>query len=207
MSYAYTKTEADSLARISIQQLNTPSSLYGVWFSYAGGTDAEISLVGDIRNDPEARRKYVAFLFDEGKNSFMEEAEKYFRYRYTKRDEDGNKIKIDRKTFLTSTPCNFGGVRYWFECPCCLRRTGVLYFFGGTFACRICHHLTYECRNLSGRSKDSGRIISLDELQRTEKQVKRKYYNGKMTRKYKIFLKKESRFAKVFWEVAAILNN
>jgi len=53
---------------------------------------------------------------------------------------------------VTTTPCFYGGVRYWFLCPAvtdgllCENRVGVLYLPpGGTiFGCRQCHDLTYE---------------------------------------------------------------
>ena len=35
---------------------------------------------------------------------------------------------------ITSTPCHFGGRRYWFVCPICRRRCAILY----PFICRIC---------------------------------------------------------------------
>jgi len=45
---------------------------------------------------------------------------------------------------LDSTPCFFGGRRFWFICPDCTRRVGVLYFANEKhFACRLCHKLTY----------------------------------------------------------------
>ena len=40
------------------------------------------------------------------------------------------------------TPCNYGGRRAWWLCPCCERRVAVLYS-GKIFACRQCHQLNY----------------------------------------------------------------
>jgi len=52
---------------------------------------------------------------------------------------------------IVSTPCNFGGRRWWFICPVvdnayvCNRRVSTLYFGkGNSFGCRHCLHLTYE---------------------------------------------------------------
>ncbi len=53
---------------------------------------------------------------------------------------------------LTKTPCNYGGVRWWFECPvvkdgvyCGNRVSKLLLPPGGKyFGCRECHELTYE---------------------------------------------------------------
>jgi hypothetical protein len=55
---------------------------------------------------------------------------------------------------LDSTPCNYGGVRWWFICPLvldgrkCERRCRILYLPPGAiyFGCRECYQLTYECR-------------------------------------------------------------
>lgn len=41
------------------------------------------------------------------------------------------------------TPCNYGGRRAWWRCPCCGRRVALLYN-GKMFACRHCQRLTYE---------------------------------------------------------------
>jgi hypothetical protein len=58
---------------------------------------------------------------------------------------------------ITTTPCNYGGVRLWFFCPgwknniSCRRRCRKLYLSGGqVFACRVCHELTYESTRKSG---------------------------------------------------------
>ena len=56
---------------------------------------------------------------------------------------------------LTTTPPNYGGVRWWFQCPVkdlsgrrCGRRVGKLYLPPGEayFGCRGCHGLTYQSR-------------------------------------------------------------
>jgi len=48
--------------------------------------------------------------------------------------------------YLDTTPCNYGGKRWWFICPECHRRCRILYKPSDEiyFACRICHNLTYE---------------------------------------------------------------
>lgn len=46
------------------------------------------------------------------------EGEKYVRFYYTVTDRSsGQKTDYDYKVNLTTTPCNFGGVRYWFILP------------------------------------------------------------------------------------------
>jgi len=62
------------------------------------------------------------------------------------------KTPLDYSIQLTTTPCNFGGKRYWFICPLvvngmsCRRRVGKLYLppNGKYFGCRLCYNLTYR---------------------------------------------------------------
>ncbi|MEW6380820.1 MAG: hypothetical protein AB1611_14600 [bacterium] len=58
----------------------------------------------------------------------------------------GQKEEITERIDIGSTPCHFGGVRYWFVCPSCRRRAGKLYLAPGTrhFRCRNCANLTYR---------------------------------------------------------------
>jgi hypothetical protein len=50
------------------------------------------------------------------------------------------------------TPCNYGGRRAWWKCPCCGRRVALLYS-GKMFACRHCHRLDYESTRSSDESQ------------------------------------------------------
>jgi hypothetical protein len=59
--------------------------------------------------------------------------------------------RVDGKDFrqacrMHSTPCRFGGRRWWFDCPGCRRRVARLYVPPGRpwFRCRRCHGLTYR---------------------------------------------------------------
>lgn len=67
---------------------------------------------------------------------------------------------VDSVIPLVTTPCNFGGVRYWFICPLtvngreCNRRVAKLYLppSGIYFGCRHCYNLTYRsCRERDSR--------------------------------------------------------
>ena len=75
--------------------------------------------------------------------------EPYARFVYSIVDGEGNSTPYDYKINLVATPCNFGGVRYWFVCPECLRNVGGLYLAPGEryFKCRKCNNLTYHSRN------------------------------------------------------------
>lgn len=91
------------------------------------------------------------------------EREEYLRFLYTQTDNStGEKTELDYKVRLASTPCNFGGRRWWFICPLvvhgypCSRRVGALYLGGGQyFGCRHCYDLTYQS------SQDSHKFDSL----------------------------------------------
>ena len=45
---------------------------------------------------------------------------------------------------LSFTPCHFGGMRPWFDCPGCGRRVAVLYRSSSEWFCRNCLGLTYR---------------------------------------------------------------
>ena len=59
---------------------------------------------------------------------------------------------VEQKIRLSTSGCNYGGVRYYFECPVvkdgvyCGNRASKLYLPQGQlyFGCRSCHDLTYE---------------------------------------------------------------
>lgn len=149
---------ADYLSKISIFQLKKQGALRR-YYSIVGGFD--FYLVENLK-------EYL--LGDE----FPKEGYLRLKYKYEERD-------FDYKAYLTTTNCNYGGYRYWFVCPLCDRRIGVLYFKSGIYACHKSQQLTYESRNIGGYQKQYGRIISLPELEEIQKDVKRKFYNGKIT--------------------------
>ncbi|MBM4208253.1 MAG: hypothetical protein FJ190_09655 [Gammaproteobacteria bacterium] len=53
---------------------------------------------------------------------------------------------LDYPVRLQTTPCHYGGVRYWFTCPVvgCGRRVAILYSGGKYYACRHCYQLAYQ---------------------------------------------------------------
>jgi hypothetical protein len=82
-----------------------------------------------------------------------EMGESYIRLIYTNTNNyTGEKIHLDYNVDLISTPCSFGGNRFWFLCPLsrdgnkCNRRVGKLYLPPGAkyFGCRDCYNLTYR---------------------------------------------------------------
>ncbi|MBI2996384.1 MAG: hypothetical protein HYY52_06750 [Candidatus Melainabacteria bacterium] len=93
---------------------------------------------------------------------------------------------------LTTTKCNYGGKRYWFVCPLCKNRFGVLYkaSHSNYFACRYCHNLTYKSCKLSGHNKKYGNYMPAFQLMEEWNSIKRFFYKGEFTKRYKKFLEK-----------------
>jgi hypothetical protein len=123
------------------------------------------------------------------------EGEKYVRFYYTVTNRSsGEKTDYDYKVQLTTTPCNFGGFRYWFVCPLskngiyCGRRVGVLYLSpgGSYFGCRHCYSLSYESRNEPrlGRFGGIGYPLKIEcQIEKLHSQIKRWTYKGRPTKK------------------------
>lgn len=81
---------------------------------------------------------------------------------------------------LLTTSCNFGGFRYWYECPVCHKRAYKLYRKDG-FMCRKCFPSIYEKQTYSHKQRD--RLFFLDKLcLYDDLEGKRLVYKGKMTR-------------------------
>jgi len=136
--------------------------------------------------------------------------ENHLRITYTQTDrESGEKKDFDYKIPLTTTPCRYGGKRYWFTCPWyrngiyCGRRVAVLFKGGDYFACRHCYGLTYASQNLGGRYKG---FVSIPDIDEAEMKVKRRYYRGKPTRQYRRVIQLNERFNMGFIEMAARLG-
>jgi hypothetical protein len=69
---------------------------------------------------------------------------------------DGEWKLTSEKVALETTPCRYGGSRFWFRCPACGRRTATVYLIGWPPKCRICLHLKYGSQS----AKESSRIIT-----------------------------------------------
>lgn len=89
---------------------------------------------------------------------------------------------------LESTPCRYGGKRWWFICPNtrCSRRNSILYQSSGYFVCRKCTRLKYASQEYSGKFS---LLRNLFEAEAYEMKINRWYYRGKPTRKHRRFLK------------------
>lgn len=177
------RQEADFLSKVSVYFLNKHGYFNQGWKS---GT------ITWSRNGEMTGRISI--------QSSLDESEQNIRFIYTQTDRStGEKKDFDYKIPLATTPCNFGGKRYWFVCPWyangifCGRRVGALFMGGKYLACRHCYNLTYNSRNLFGASKIAGQVISEPELEGLWKEAKTQYYAGKMTRKYRRYLRKSKK--------------
>lgn len=127
----------------------------------------------------------------------------YIRFHYTQTDYyTDEKTTVDYRFNLVTTPCNYGGKRYWFICGLyrdnryCGRRVGKLYKPPGAkwFGCRYCWDLSYEARQnkLSTTSSYNFlfKILRLNiKIILLNKKIKHFFWKGKITKKYQKLLK------------------
>lgn len=64
-------------------------------------------------------------------------------------ERDGSSQAVE----LVWTPCHYGGNRYWFLCPACRQRVGVLYLGQSGFLCRHCYGLAYASQFETDRER------------------------------------------------------
>jgi hypothetical protein len=113
------KQEAEWSNRLSIFWLKKHGYLDGGW--RYGGIKWTYGLSGNESS--------IGFTI----TTKAQDEEDHIRLQYTHTDKwSGKKESLDYKVNLTTTPCNYGGVRYWFICPLskngqyCGRRVGVI---------------------------------------------------------------------------------
>ena len=106
-------------------------------------------------------------------------------YTVTKGNDEPREYRYN--VHIESTPCNYGGMRWWFFCPACDRRCRILYLPSDEiyFACRICHNLTYESQQ-EGKDKLWPLFAAITKLPFLE----RKYYRSRSERKRDRYWKK-----------------
>ena len=128
----------------------------------------------------------------------------YIRFSYIQTDRDTDEKKnFNYRNQIVTTPCNYGGVRYWFICGLtvngkyCGKRVRTLYKNGDYFGCRHCYNLSYDSRNESRhfRSGPFAVLALSDKVEKLQEQIKRPYYAGKPTRKQRRLEKLENRYS------------
>jgi hypothetical protein len=165
---------------------------HGYFCGYRGGRIFWTNSMGD-----ETGSIGIAVSVGDGEN--------YAQFNYTITDRNsGQKTDYDYKVRLTTTPCLFGGVRYWFICPLftngvyCGRRVANLYLAPGAnyFGCRHCHNLSYESRNEPrlARPGGIGYPIRAERLyEELYKKTRRWTWRGKPTKKARKLKRLEQR--------------
>jgi hypothetical protein len=104
------------------------------------------------------------------------------------------KPRNSQSTFnLVTTPCHYGGVRYWFECPRCEGRVAKLYENNDNFYCRKCLGLEYYSHTMNYRSLEPI-VRRMRKLEGKEWKPEYSFYKGKMT-------KRAVRDEKLRWQV------
>ena len=165
MRYYYNrKPTADESCDLSIYSLKKWGMLSGnaympvTWTSSMSGKKSTIGLTVNMIGDP------------------------YVKLVYSIADRDGNKTDYNCEVSLVTTPCNFGGIRYWFGCPYCGRRVGVIYLVPGDtyFRCRHCNNLSYQSRNICNLTALGIASRKADQLR---SEIKRWTWRGMPTRK------------------------
>lgn len=181
--YCDSKRTVEESTRLSIFKLKEFGLLYGC----AAATLTWTHNVSDSESS-------IDIMVDTG--------DSYVKVNYTKTDRfTDKKTDYDYRLHLTSTPCPFGGRRYWFLCSHCSRRVGCLYLAGnGYFYCRKCNHLSYESCNESrlGRWGQIGHCFALEQrISELSEKLKRWHYAGRPTRKYRRVLKLEQQLGNI----------
>jgi hypothetical protein len=131
--------------------------------------------------------------------------EPYVKLTYFVYDREGNTTTCASEADLITTPCNLGGVRYWFACPECGQHVGGLYLVPGgiRFRCRQCSNLTY-------RSRNRGTIGSFGDISRhidkLRGEIKRWTWRGRPTRKVRKLRALERKMGILSAQASAMLD-
>jgi hypothetical protein len=118
-----------------------------------------------------------------------------FVYKVRRNGEEWKDMEFSFR--MESIPCRFGGKKWFFICGLskngqhCGKRVRILYQVGDYFGCRHCADLTYDICNESKRFRHGVWKVFTNESKAEDyykKYVKREYYRGKPTKKYKRYL-------------------
>jgi len=169
--YGSKKNIVEDSLKLSIFKLKEFGLLRGyasstiTWTGSLSGSKSSAGIVVNIIDDPAVKVNYTV------------------TNRYT-----GQKADYDYVIPLTTTDCHFGGVRYWFCCPRCGKRSGCLFKAPGGvyFHCRDCNDLSYESRNECrlGRFGQIGFVLKAErQVRELRDKIKRWTWAGRPTRK------------------------
>jgi hypothetical protein len=183
--YPGRKTTVEESCDLTIFQLKRYGMLKGghtatviTWVSSHSGKESRIGLEVNMTGEP------------------------YARLTYSVTDGEGNATPYDSKVDLITTPCNLGGVRYWFACPWCGRRVGGLYLPPGgyRFKCRHCTNLSYRSRN---REAVEAWGHTSRQIEKLYGEIKRWTWRGRPTRKVRRLRALERRMGRFSMRIPA----
>lgn len=152
-------------------------------WSYNGSPSGDIRVRVDTSNDAP----YIEFDYKVKKHHEGEDKWREIKYQFQ----------------MESIPCRFGGKKWFFICGLyksgvfCGSRVRNLYMAGDYFGCRKCANLSYQSCNESKRYRGMFKILTQDWKAEDYyiKNVKRRLYRGKPTRKYRRYLKIEGGYS------------
>jgi len=127
------------MTKLTVEQCNSISTRWlrehGYFCSYQMGNIGWLNRFGELAGS-------VGFFIFTG----VEERYPCINFKYTITNQYGKETEHNYRVTLDSTPCYFGGRRWWFLCPMnvCRRRVGALYLVREDFRCRHCYNLTYK---------------------------------------------------------------
>lgn len=183
--YGHKKSTAEASCDLSIFWLNRLGLLKGKqatatsWQHSHTGQRTVVFLTVDVTGDPYVRLTYTL---------------------------DGNTHEYDYQVSLLTSPCNLGGIRFWFQCPGCLERVAVIYLAPGCsyFRCRHCNNLTYRSRN---RCMVEAFGHTSRQIDRLRGEIKRWTWRGRPTRKVRRLHALERKMGVFLPQMAARLEN
>ena len=79
-------------------------------------------------------------------DQLVRKAKKKFKAEFIKSSLKVNGVDIK----LTTSKTRFGGKRFWFLCPICQKKRGVIYEKTSWAGCRICFGLKYKQQRFKG---------------------------------------------------------
>ncbi len=144
------KPVAEHLPQVRIGNLKEQGLLDDVYWQddYYAGSDDPFRMFGQVSN--EFRYTMKAF----GHRTFIELGWNIGDKRYL------SKVK------LVNDRLNFGGHRFWFVCPTCSSRCGVLYIIQHVCGCNKCLQIAYTSQN-----KTKNKPPTLEELSEERKRL------------------------------------
>ena len=73
---------------------------------------------------------------------YVDNVARFIRFEY-RETIAGRSRDVRIAAWTETTPCNFGGVRWWFRCPNCRRRCARLFIVNRGMGCLVCLRMAY----------------------------------------------------------------